>query len=134
MINDKITIPVSAAELIDKITILEIKLKRIKNEASLNFVKNELRRLRQIRNIYMHETPKIRALTKSLRQTNIKIWEIEDKIRQFERNKDYNSEFVKIARLVYINNDKRSEIKRKINLLLGSEIMEQKSYPKYQDK
>ncbi len=131
MKNNSVIIPVSAAELIDKITILEIKSQRISDKPKLNNIRNELKVLKQIFTETIHKTSKVQALIKLLQQVNTKIWDTEDKIRLCEKNQNFGPSFVKVARLVYLNNDLRSDIKKKINLLIGSGIIEEKSYVEY---
>ncbi len=121
-------IEVSNGEIADKLTIIEIKLKQIKDEAKLKNLKNEYQVLDEaVSKIIKKEHP----LYQELLKINQELWDIEDKIRDLERDKDFGEEFVKTARAVYFTNDKRSEIKRKINELTGSNLIEEKSYQKY---
>ncbi len=121
-------IEVSNGEIADKLTIIEIKLKQIKDEAKLKNLKNEYQVLDEaVSKIIKKEHP----LYQELLKINQELWDIEDKIRDLERDKDFGEEFVKTARSVYFTNDKRSEIKRKINELTGSNLIEEKSYQKY---
>ena len=118
-----LTVPVSVGELIDKITILQIKAERIDDPSKLKNVNRELGLLTQIgSDIEMDK------YTKDLREVNEKLWEIEDRIRGKERLGQFDDEFVQLARSVYITNDRRSEIKRQINTELGSDIIEEKHY------
>jgi len=118
-------VPVSIGELVDKITILEIKSEKIKNiEALVNIVK-ELDAL-------THIVPTIdRQLIEDLKQVNCEIWDVEDELREYERNKTFGEEFIRLARNVYIFNDKRASIKRIINEKYTSEFKEEKSYSIY---
>ena len=121
-------IEVSNGEIVDKLTIIEIKLKHIKDEAKRQNLQKEYEVLTEaVRKII----PKEHELYQALLKINQELWDIEDKIRDLERDKDFGDEFIKTARAVYFTNDKRSEIKRKINELTGSELIEEKSYQKY---
>jgi tetratricopeptide (TPR) repeat protein len=122
-------IPVSIGELFDKYTILQIKQKQVKDAKKLEIVEKELSYLKQFISTYNLEE----SLVNELKETNEKLWVIEDKIREKEKEHKFDEEFVKLARNVYITNDKRSEIKNKINLKLKSGIQEVKSYSKYTD-
>lgn len=127
----KIRIPVSPGELIDKITILEIKRSRIKEKTKLIAIKEELLILRALATKYSLHTGQFKILTKKLYNVNLKLWVTEDKIRKLEALKKFGGDFIKLARAVYITNDKRSEIKNKINLLAGSSLKEIKQYTEY---
>ena len=126
-----IKVVLSVGELIDKITILQLKMKFIKNKVQLNNVRNELSTLKPLLKENNLETPKINELFTELYEINLELWKIEDKIREKERLKDFNDEFISLARSVYFTNDKRADIKKKINLISGSELIEEKSYTKY---
>ena len=126
-----IKVVLSVGELIDKITILQLKMKFIKNKKQLNNVSNELGTLKPLLKENNLETPKINGLFAELYEINLKLWKIEDKIREKERQSDFKDEFISLARSVYFTNDKRAEIKKKINLISGSELIEEKSYEKY---
>ena len=126
-----IKVVLSVGELIDKITILQLKMKFIKNKEQLNNVKNELRTLKPLLKENNLETPKINKLITELYEVNLKLWKIEDKIRDKERQSDFSDEFISLARSVYYTNDKRADIKKKINFISGSELIEEKSYAKY---
>ncbi len=126
-----ITIKVSPGELIDKITILKLKNKFIQNENQLKNINMELDILLPILKKNNLNTNEFEQLTDELYNINNKLWEIEDNIRDKERLSDFGEEFVKLARDVYFTNDKRSEIKKKINILAGSKIIEEKSYSDY---
>ena len=126
-----IKVVLSVGELIDKITILQLKMKFIKNKEQLNNVNNELETLKPLLRENNLETPKINELFAELYEINLELWKIEDKIREKERQSDFKDEFISLARSVYFTNDKRAEIKKKINLISGSELIEEKSYAKY---
>ncbi|MGD8559760.1 MAG: DUF6165 family protein [Gammaproteobacteria bacterium] len=127
-----ITTPVSPGELLDKITILEIKSERIADADKVTNVRNELRLLETIWNEYIEDDEKILSLRQKLKQINEKLWDIEDAIRDEERHKRYGDRFIELARSVYITNDERADIKKQLNLYLNSDIVEEKSYQDYQ--
>jgi predicted nucleic acid-binding Zn-ribbon protein len=124
-------IPISWGELLDKITILKIKLENITSKNALENVEQELKKLQSILTQYCPKTMATNQLEGELRQINQQLWDIEDKIRDKERNHAFDDEFIQLARSVYITNDQRSRIKRKINDMFGSELVEEKSYSKY---
>jgi len=126
-----ITIPISPGELLDKITILEIKSAQIEDEGKLNNVKIELTMLNESWAQSSLQNDAILELKNELKKNNLALWEIEDKIRIKEANKEFDEIFITLARSVYVENDKRAATKKKINLLLGSEIVEEKSYADY---
>ena len=126
-----INIEVSPGELIDKITILELKNKFIKNVNQLKNINIELEILMPILSQNNLNTSEIKRLSDELYKINNKLWEIEDNLRDKERLLDFGKEFIQLARAVYFTNDKRSKIKRKINILAGSKIIEEKSYSDY---
>ena len=126
-----IKVVLSVGELIDKITILQIKMKFIKNKEQLNNICNELDTLKPLLKENNLETPKINELFAELYEINLELWKIEDKIREKERQSDFSDEFISLARSVYFTNDKRADIKKKINLISGSKLIEEKSYTKY---
>lgn len=124
-------IPISWGELFDKITILQIKLENLHDKNALNNVRIEHNQLIKIfENEFLNNTIANQLLT-DLKQINQKLWKIEDKIRDMERSKTFNEEFIKLARKVYFTNDERSHIKRNINETFGSELIEEKSYADY---
>ena len=123
--------PISWGELFDKITILQIKLENLKDKNALKNVKIEYEKLNSIFNEVFFENTIANQLIIDLKLINEKLWNIEDLIRDKERNKVFNKEFIELARKVYITNDKRSRIKRKINETFGSELVEEKSYADY---
>ena len=125
-----INTPISLGELVDKISILLIKEKKIKNQKKLILIVNELRQLKEILNEAVHDNI-IEKYLNQLVDINTKLWKIEDNIRDCEKNKKFGQDFIDLARSVYINNDKRSEIKFEINTKFNSKIIEVKSYKKY---
>ncbi|MBK47947.1 MAG: hypothetical protein CMI94_02840 [Pelagibacteraceae bacterium] len=127
----EILIPASSGELIDKITILKIKKKKISNKTKLKNINNELNLLNDIYKKSFGKGKKIILYEEQLLNINKKLWVIEDKIRFEESKKNFGKEFVDLARQVYLNNDERSKIKKKINKLTGSHIVEEKSYKSY---
>ena len=129
--SKKILSEISAGELLDKISILEIKLERIKDKNSQEEIIKEYNILKETKNSSIEFTDKIKELFKSIKETNLNLWKIEDKIRICEKNKDYGKNFIELARGVYFTNDKRSKIKSEINKLLGSNIKEIKHYVNY---
>ena len=127
----KILTEISAGELLDKLSILEIKLNKIKNPSLLQEVKKEYDLLNKTKNNNINSSNKIDILYKNLKEINEKLWKIENEIRLCEKNSDFNDKFVQLARNVYIENDKRSKIKLEINKVLGSNIKEVKQYTEY---
>jgi len=126
-----INIPISWGELIDKITILEIKMDRIQDVEKLENIDKELQALRLIFNQDCSEPDLVGQQKNELRTVNEKLWEIEDDIRICEKENDFSQRFIDLARAVYINNDQRAALKREINTLLKSELFEEKSYEDY---
>ena len=127
----KILTEISAGELLDKISILEIKLNKIKDHVLLNEVKKEYEILNETKNKNISFSEKIDILYKNLKETNKKLWEIENKIRLCEKNSDFKEKFIQISRDIYFENDRRSKIKLEINKILGSNIKEVKQYTEY---
>lgn len=126
----EILVPTAAGELVDKITILEIKFERIADAAKRANVARELEALTRIA-ATLPWTGELKDLKARLKSVNEAIWEIEDKVREAERAKRFDAAFVALARSVYQTNDKRAALKRDINLKLGSAIVEEKSYAPY---
>jgi len=126
-----IKIDAAPGELIDKITILEIKAERIDDERKRANVTYELATLSNARELAIETSDQIRELSGLLKAVNEKLWEIEDEIRLCEREEDFGEKFVELARSVYRFNDERAEIKREINTMLGARIVEEKSYADY---
>ncbi len=127
-----ITVEIAPGELIDKITILEIKAERIIDAAKLENVQIELSTLETARDTAIAASAELCNLTSQLKTINEHLWDIEDRIRDCEREKDFGDKFVELARSVYKTNDKRSDLKREINRLLGSRLVEEKSYADYE--
>ena len=123
-----INAPISIGELVDKITILEIKKNKLQNSKLENVLK-ELSFLRKL--MEKHQIEITDDLFNQLKEINLTLWNIEDQIRIKEKNKEFDNIFIELARSVYFTNDKRSEIKKKINRLSNSEITEEKSYAEY---
>ena len=126
-----IKIPVSAGELADKISILEIKKMQIKDKLKLKNIKIEHEYLKKIFDTKIKTNNLIKNEILKLKKINLMLWNIEDEKRKFEKNKKFDKSFIQLARNVYIYNDKRAQIKLNINKLTGSEIIEEKSYDKY---
>lgn len=128
--NDILT-PVSPGELLDKLTILTIKLDRITDAAKLANVRTEYDMLFAVAQKHIPQTRKITELNTALLSVNTELWDIEDDIRDCERANDFGPEFIRLARAVYVTNDKRADLKKQINTALGSAIVEEKSYAQY---
>ena len=122
---------ISPGELIDKITILEIKLERLVDADKIANVRTEVATLATTRDAAVPASPELDSLTAELKEINGRLWEIEDDICDCERNKDFGNAFVELAQGVYMTNDRRSRVKRRINELLGSRLVEEKSYAAY---
>ena len=127
----KINIPASIGELFDKITILEIKKSKIKDDNKLIFINKELDLLKKVVKSKKINTRSLGPLIKKLKNVNLKLWNVEDKLRKFEKNKQFKKDFINYARKVYYTNDKRAILKNEINLKTNSIISEVKSYEKY---
>jgi hypothetical protein len=124
-------IPISWGELFDKITILQIKNENLTSKSALKNVEREFKQLRSILIKNFPARADAEQLETELRQINKKLWDIEDRIRDKERNTSFDDEFIQLARSVYIVNDERSRIKRRINEIFESEFVEEKSYSGY---
>ena len=124
-------IPVSWGELFDRKTILQIKLKKLQTKSALKNVKTEYTQLSTIFNKNFSKNSNAKKHMLDLKKINQKLWDIEDLIRDKERNKAFDKDFIKLARSVYFTNDDRSRIKRTINETFGSELIEEKSYANY---
>lgn len=131
MTGQSITVEIAPGELIDKITILEIKAERIADPAKRNNVMIELETLAAARDRALPRSARLTELTAALKQVNAELWDIEDDIRDCERNRDFGPAFIELARSVYHTNDRRAAFKRDINMLLQSRIVEEKSYAAY---
>ena len=127
----QVSIPISVGELIDKITILEIKNKKITDEEKLFSIQKELSSLKNILKNLNLENDSLMPLYEELLKVNYELWNIEDEIRISEKNNRFDSSFIELARSVYITNDKRFEIKNLINNKFNSSYFEEKSYEKY---
>ncbi len=122
---------ISPGELLDKISILEIKLEKVKDKDRQKRIKNEYDILKKVQNSSIEMSDKIKDLYRSVSNVNIKLWDIEDKIRICEQNKDFGKNFIELARGVYFNNDKRAKLKNEINEILKSNIREIKQFVDY---
>lgn len=131
MTANVIMIPVAPGELIDKITILKIKSERMSDAEKLVNVRRELEMLRAEQRRHIAADPQIADMQARLEEVNGRIWDLEDVIRDCERNKDFGEVFLETARKIYRTNDERAAIKKEINLHLGSQIVEEKSYAEY---
>ena len=128
---NEVLIPISPGELLDKITILQIKAERIADPVKVANVKTELEMLSKVWSDAVEVDAEIITLTAELKTVNEALWEIEDDIRDEERNQRFNERFIELARAVYVTNDERANAKKKVNLHLNSTIVEEKSYQDY---
>ncbi len=128
---ENILVPVSPGEMLDKITILEIKSERMSDPEKLANVRVELALLKETWAQAVQADEVVRRLHDALKEINEKLWEIEDDIRDKERVREFDQRFIELARSVYFTNDRRSQIKKELNLHLGSQIIEEKSYKDY---
>ncbi|MBO6560705.1 MAG: hypothetical protein JJ959_09215 [Nisaea sp.] len=129
--SDTILVPIAPGELLDKITILEIKLERMEDAAKLANVRIEFDALDAVRREKLPASAELADATARLKAVNEELWVIEDDIRDCERGGDFGPTFIELARAVYRTNDRRAAIKKEINLLLGSALVEEKSYKEY---
>ena len=127
----QLQVPVSVGEVLDKITILQIKLAHISDAAKRANIQNELDALLPLVAGDAFTTDQMQALMAELKSVNEALWDIEDDIREKEAAKSFDAEFIRLARAVYVTNDKRAEIKKQINLATGSALIEEKSYESY---
>ena len=127
----EILTPISPGELLDKLSILTIKLENITDATKRANVQVEHSLLSKVVNEGIPKSNEITALNAALLSVNKELWDIEDDIRDCERAGDFGDEFIRLARAVYVTNDKRADLKKQINLALGSEIVEEKSYADY---
>ncbi len=125
---DEISIPISPGELIDKLTILRIKSEKMTDPSKLENVRFEQRRLQLIADDVFPTDETLSTLWAELYEVNLDLWTIEEDIRKFEDKKDFGPAFIALARAVYVTNDRRAELKKQINTLLGSTLVEEKSY------
>jgi len=126
-----ISAPVSWGEMLDKITILQIKTERMTDASKLANVKKELDELSATSEAALRMPESAKIIIDELKAVNEKLWVIEDDIRECERQKDFGSSFIELARAVYFTNDERARLKRRLNDMLGSAIVEEKSYAAY---
>ena len=127
----QLQVPVSVGEVLDKITILQIKLAHISDTNKRVNIQNELDALLPLVAGDVFTTDEMQGLMAELKSVNEALWDIEDDIREKEAAKSFDAEFIKLARAVYVTNDKRAEIKKQINLATGSALIEEKSYESY---
>ena len=132
MTMDIIQVPVSPGEVLDKITILEIKSERMDDPDKLANVRRELELLQGTWQQTVDDDETISRIHAELKSINEALWEIEDDIRDKERAREFDNRFVELARSVYVTNDQRANAKKELNIYLGSEIVEEKSYQDYQ--
>ncbi|KPP89254.1 MAG: Protein of unknown function (DUF4254) [Rhodobacteraceae bacterium HLUCCA08] len=125
---DDILVPTSPGELIDKLTILRLKEERIDDPAKLANVRRERAVLQATADTHLPDTPDLASLSQELYRINAELWQIEDDIRDCEARKDFGKAFIRLARAVYLTNDRRAAVKKRINLALGSALVEEKSY------
>jgi Family of unknown function (DUF6165) len=128
---NEIKVPVSPGELLDKITILRIKSARMRDASKLANVRTELEALERIWSASPYAAIDVASEVSALLAVNERLWTIEDDIRDKERAQSFDGEFVRLARAVYIENDERAAIKRRLNVKLGSSLIEEKSYAEY---
>ncbi len=126
-----VNVPVSWGELLDKVTILQIKAEKITDAGKLANVKNELQALQGVIEAAGELQQDVLDAMDGLRDANTKLWDIEDNIRACEREKRFDEEFIRLARSVYYTNDRRAELKKQINSMLDSGLVEEKSYEDY---
>ena len=127
-----IEIPISVGELIDKLTILEIKKEKVQNKEKLANINHEYKNLSElVATLKDKNQNEYTKMFNELKKINLKLWEIEDKIRILESEKKFNEEFIELARSVYFTNDERFDSKNKINKFFGSEFAEEKQYIEY---
>ena len=124
-------VPISPGELIDKITILEVKLERLTSPEALTNVGRELTALEDVLQAIGHLTSRVGELRARLRTINERLFDVEDALREREAQQQFDDTFIELARSVYISNDERGRVKREINSILNSEFFEEKQYPQY---
>ena len=127
----KILTEISPGELLDKISILEIKLEKVKDKNSQEEIKKEYKILKEIQTNSIKMSSKIKNLFQSVKNVNVELWDIEDKLRIYEKNRDFGKNFIELARGVYFKNDDRAKLKNEINEILESNIREIKQYINY---
>jgi len=131
MTQQQIMVEIGSGELIDKITILQIKSERMSDAAKLANVRLELSELSAARDDNLPASDELEALSAQLKTINEALWVIEDEIRACEAEKDFGEKFIALARAVYVTNDQRAAVKKQINLLTGAKIIEEKSYTEF---
>jgi hypothetical protein len=124
-------VPASAGEIIDKLTILEIKSERMTDPVKAANVNRELAMLNETLRSAVTPSPRLQELQDHLKVVNLQLWDIEDEIRDCERRQEFGGRFFELARAVYVTNDRRAALKKDVNVLLGSVIVEEKSYQSY---
>lgn len=134
MDRSSIQVEIAPGELIDKITILQIKSERMTNAEKLRNVRIELDCLTESRDKAITSSRQLDSLTQQLKQVNEALWDIEDNIRRCEQQHDFGDAFVQLARSVYQHNDQRAAVKKQVNLLLGSHLVEEKEYVEYGER
>lgn len=128
--NNQILIPVTAGELLDKITILQLKVEKIDDANKLKNINTDLQQLLEVKKtLYINE--EVTILQRELKYSNEIMWEAEDQIRKKEKQKEFDDEFIQISRIIYIENDRRAALKRQIDVLMNSSFLEEKSYDSY---
>lgn len=127
----KLNVEISAGELLDKITILDIKKERINDQEKLSNINAEFDHLMEVRNELLLDDQALHLISE-LKKINEELWTVEDQLREFEMLKTFNDKFIFLARSVYLKNDQRSRLKKELNLHLGSHFVEEKSYNDYQ--
>ncbi|MFW2437380.1 MAG: DUF6165 family protein [Parvibaculales bacterium] len=132
MAQQQILVEIGSGELIDKITILQIKSERMSDAAKLANVRLELSELSAARDASLPASDELEALSAQLKGINEALWVIEDDIRACEAEKDFGEKFIALARAVYVTNDQRAAVKKQINLLTGAKIIEEKSYTEFE--
>lgn len=132
MTQQQILVEIGSGELIDKITILQIKSERMSDAAKLANVRLELSELSAARDASLPASDELEALSAQLKGINEALWVIEDDIRACEAEKDFSEKFIALARAVYVTNDQRAAVKKQINLLTGAKIIEEKSYTEFE--
>ena len=125
-----VSIPVSIGELIDKLSILQVKKTKISDESKLKFVEKEFELLHNLSSVYLNNF-EVEPLYNQLVEINTSLWDVEDRLRVIEKEKRFEGEFISLARKVYFTNDERFRLKNEINLITSSEIREVKDYVKY---
>jgi len=127
----KINVPISLGELLDKISILEIKNEQIQDENKINNITKELISLKKTLELLDLNNKELKPLYDKLKEINLKLWNVEDDIRILEKEGKFEEKFIQLARNVYITNDQRFEIKNQINIFFNSDFVEEKSYEEY---